>query len=268
MKISAWHKANGDEVYLNMPLFAQEKVYVSQLFEWSKFNGLIHSIGGPGIENTKSLPRHMEAMKPDPYLFNLDYSLGYTFRYCPRKCSFCKVSEIEKDRQHYSIWNFHYSKFKKICLLNNNTFADPRWRETFEEIWDANLTVIDENGYDLRLLDEEKTEALKKTKFQGTLHFAWDNIKDETKIKHGLNLLKQYKLNNPNTVVYVLIGYDTSEEEDIHRCQIIADYNMSVYPMPYVFNNYTKKFKRFMNLFYWRKMPSIKEAWEKYQGGV
>ena len=39
---------------------------------------------------------------------------------------------------------------------DNNTFSDPQWHDTFEEIWDAKLTVKDENGYDLRLLDEEK----------------------------------------------------------------------------------------------------------------
>jgi hypothetical protein len=50
------------------------------------------------------------------------------------------------DTEHHSIWEFHDSSRSKICLLNNNTFQDKRWKETFEEIWDANLSVIDENG--------------------------------------------------------------------------------------------------------------------------
>jgi hypothetical protein len=215
---------------------------------------------------------------PDYSLFKTDYSLGYSFRPCYRNCSFCKVGSIEgndftgngqvvgwHDQAHHSIWEFHDSKFSKICLLNNNTFLDKRWKETFEEIWDANLTVIDENGYDLRLIDDEKSAALKRTKFQGKLHFAWDRMKDEREIVSGLECLKRHKVKGS---VYVLVEYDTTEAENIHRCQVLKEFGFDFYIMPYGGTQYGKAFKRFADSFMWRKFKMVGEAWKEYKRGA
>ena len=253
MQISWWHKSLGDDVKLNMPLWKADKTYASILFDWNKKKFFADEYGGPafGGGNVFNCPS-------DNTLFNLDYSLGYTYRYCPRKCSFCKVSKLETSKKHWSIWNFHKSHFKKICLLNNNTFFDVRWKETFDEIRDANLTVIDENGYDLRLMDEEKAEALKRTKFQGKIHYAWDRMEDEILILRGLQIA-------PKGRVYVLIGFDTTREDDIYRCQKIVDLGHDPYIMPYNQNKQEKQFKRFIDSFMWRKYKSIAEAWRNYK---
>ncbi len=264
MKISAYHKAVEDEIKLNMPLWKADKRYASILFDWNCNKFIADEYGGPGY-NFESLESKLN-LKPDYDLYNLDFSLGYTYRFCPRKCPFCIVPRMEKDKMHYSIWDFHLSKFKRICLLNNNTFADPKWKETFEEIWDADLTIIDENGYDLRLMDEEKAETLKKTKFQNEyLHFAWDQIEDEQVINQGLEFLKRLKIINHNTIFYILIGFNSTEDEDIHRCQKIIDYGGSVYPMPFKRTTYEMMFKRFINLHYYRKYASIESAWRAYK---
>jgi hypothetical protein len=260
MKLSAYHKERGDIIRLNQPLWPADKRYASILFEWNADKFLADEYGGPGYNFE---PLGIEC-RPDYGLYGLDYSLGYTFRYCFRNCQFCKVTRMEKDRRHYSIWDFHNPTFKKICLLNNNTFFDPRWRETFEEIWDADLTMIDENGYDLRLLDDDKADALHRTKWATPLHFAWDRISDESEIIRGLKLLETHHLRTTSNGVYVLIGYDTTREEDLHRCQIIDDHGLTPYPMPYVFNDYTRRFKRFMNLHYYRQAPTIEKAWKEY----
>jgi len=76
-------------------------------------------------------------------------------------------------------------------------------------------TVIDENGYDLRLIDDEKAQALKNTKFLSRIHFAWDQMKDTDKILSGLEILKKNKAVKSKDIVYLLIGYDTTEEEHI-----------------------------------------------------
>lgn len=259
MKLSAYHKACGDEVLLNMPIIPADYRYASVLFEKNKNKFRADEYGGPAF-NGNALNVYL---KPDYDLYpHNDFSLGYTFRGCYRQCKFCKVPKIERDFKHYSIWDFHDSKFKKICLLNNNTFFDKRWRETFEEIWDANLTVIDENGYDLRLLDDEKTTVLKRTRFEGKLHFAWDRIEDEIEIIQGLELLKKYKINNAH--IYVLIGFDTTIDQDLHRCQKIIDFGFDSYIMPFNQTKNEKRFKRFIDTFMWRKYKTINEAWGGY----
>lgn len=244
-----------------MPLWKADTRYASILFEWNRLKYHADVYGGPAFDrcNTVTIPD----CKPDYSLYGLDYSLGYTYRFCPRRCKFCKVWKIESDKSHYSIHEFHDPQFKKICLLNNNTFADPKWKETFEEIWDADLTVIDENGYDLRLLDDEKADALKRTTFNGKVHFAWDRMEDETQILRGLEIAKTHKIGD---TIYVLVGFDTTEKDDLYRCQKVIDFGYSPYIMPYNQTMAEKKFKRFIDTFMWRKYDTLQEAWINYKG--
>lgn len=264
MKISTHHKAQGDNVYLNM-VGSFDLTYGSWLFNFTPKEPCDIE-GGPGIDPTIFL-NGFDKYRPDYDLYSLDFSLGFTWRYCPRKCEFCIVPKQKNPKVHNSIWDFHDPKFKKICLLNNNTFSDPRWRETFEEIWDADLTVLDENGYDLRLIDNEKAAALKKTKFRKNLiHFSWDLMKDERQILAGLEVLKKYRLNRHDSIVYVIIGYNTTDDEDFHRLQKIHDYKMSPYVMPYVKNDrHLYSIKRFIDQRAYRQSPSIRDAWNNYK---
>ena len=263
MKISMWHKEAGDEASLNMPICKADYRYASILFERNKNSFFADEYGGPGV-GSDCLNKEIEKQKPDYKLFGLDYSLGYTYRPCFNTCIFCKVPGMNHpDIEHHSIWEFHDTRFKKICLLNNNTFQDSMWKETFNESWDEGLSLIDENGYDLRLIDDEKAMALKKTMFIGKIHFAWDRMVDEGIVKNGLKILNKNKIRGS---VYVLIGFNTTEEEDIHRCQIIKDNGQDPYIMPYNQSKREKRFKRFMDSFMWRKYKTINEAWGDYHG--
>ena len=264
MKIAQWHIKNGDYVDLNMPVFPADYRYASLLFERSKHLFNADEFGGPAVYGT-CLNSEFETMKPyyDLYPGN-DYSLGYTYRPCSNTCHFCKVPAMNHpDINHHSIWEFHDPKFNKICILNNNTFQDPKWRDTFIEIWEAGLTVIDENGYDLRLVDYEKALCLKDTKFQGKIHFAWDRMQDESLIINGLEMIKKAKLNNVR--IYVLIGYDTNLDQDLYRCQKIIDFGFDSYIMPYTNTRNNMRFKRFIDSFMWRKYDLIKNAWDDYR---
>jgi len=264
MKMSTLQKANGHEIYLN-GVGQFDMTIGSWLFTWSPKAPCDYE-GGPGIDPAIR-NEWCDTLKPDYSLFPIDYSLGYTWKYCPHKCLFCIVPQQNNVGIHYSIWDFHDSRFKKICLLNNNTFSDPQWKETFEEIWDADLIVKDAQGYDLRLLDDQKALALKKTKFEkNRIYFAWDLMEDEGKILEGFDILKKHKLNRHDSMVYVLVGYNTTDEEDFHRLQKIHDFNMSPYVMPFKKNDrHLYALKRFIDQRAYRQQPSIKEAWESYR---
>ena len=260
MKISTYHKEKGDIVKLNSRINI-DYTYVSLLFNQSI--GILKGdvYGGPAIIDSVLID-DIEICKPDYSLFNLDYSLGFTYRPCFRNCSFCKVPLMHHpDKEHHSIFEFHDIKFSKICLLNNNTFADKYWKLTFEEIWSENLSIIDENGYDVRLIDEEKAEVLKATKFETKIHFAWDQMIDEEKIIRGINILKKFKVHG---TFYVMVGFNTTEDEDIHRCQVLKDNGFDIYIMPFKKTWYGRAFKRFIDSFMWRKYKYIKDAWNDY----
>jgi len=264
MKISSFYKAYRNEVYLN-GVGKFDRTIGSWLFDFSAKVPCDYE-GGPGVDPAKRLDGAQNQC-PDYSLFNLEYSLGYTWECCPRKCDFCVVPQMNLPKEHKSIYTFHQPRFDTICLLNNNTFSDPDWKKTFEEIWDADLTVKDEQGYDVRLLDDEKALALKRTKFvNNRLHFAWDLMEDEAKVLEGFEILKEHKLNQHDTVVYVLVGFNTTDEEDFHRLQKIDDFHMSPYVMPYDHKDrHLYALKRFIDLRKYRSYPTIKEAWEAYR---
>ena len=81
MKISSYHKARGDDVYLKAPVKA-DLTYGSWLFNQDYYSDIF---GGPAVDPMISLATDIEACKPDYSLFTIDYSLGYTLSYCPVK---------------------------------------------------------------------------------------------------------------------------------------------------------------------------------------
>jgi hypothetical protein len=260
MKLSTYFKNKGYDVLLNSHRKC-DYTYVSLLFDKSigKLEGDFY--GGPAFPDSM-LDISIEKCKPDYSLFNIDYSLGYSYRPCIRQCLFCKVPIMtHPDNDHHSIFEFHNTNFNKICLLNNNTFADKYWKLTFEEILSENLTVIDENGYDVRLIDDEKASFLKLITFANKIHFAWDRIKDEKEIIRGINILKKFKIHG---TFYVLIGFDTNIEEDLYRCQVLKDNGFDMYIMPFTRSWNERAFKRFIDSFMWRKYKYMKDAWNDY----
>lgn len=279
MKLSAYFKERGDQVFIGNSQDKADVTYASWLFSQPYSADIA---GGPGTANKADrLEKYcINNVMPDYSLYpQLDYSLGYTWEYCPRGCPFCVTKIQNLPRVHHSIHEFHNPMFNKICLLNNNTFTDPLWRVTFKEIWDAKLTVIDENGYDLRLLDDEKVDYLNRTKFEGIVHFAFDQPTDEKAIRAGLEAAQKLR---HQSQVYVLVGYPDwrpIDSTDIDRCRIIQEAGFDPYIM--VYNRHIKSksprkallnsFQRMVNrCFTWRKL-GFKKAWQEYctkKGGV
>jgi hypothetical protein len=104
MKLSAFHKARGDNVTKskgNMLRFlnsSPDKVYISIIYKKNahmfddlipRYPDTVFDIGGSGYDLKKVLPEEIELMKPDYSRYiNCDYSLGYSSRGCVRDCYF------------------------------------------------------------------------------------------------------------------------------------------------------------------------------------
>ena len=221
-KLSAWHKAQGDEVTLIRGLKdglgkdTPDKAYVSVIYKKNreKVDILLDAcrvdtsfmdakvdidVGGSGYDLKKELPPEVEAMKPDYSLYpENDYSIGFASRGCFRNCYFCVVPEKEgKFRRvaHPSEW--YNPEYDKIVFLDNNILTD---KEYFMELTDwcaeKNLSVWWTQGLDIRKLDEDIAGQLLKMKTYKSIFFAWDNIKDEAIIKEKIALLKSVGFTN------------------------------------------------------------------------
>ena len=137
MKLSAWHKARGDNVKLHDPLFDQpDRIYASKIFDFTPDYAYYPADceickGGTAYSLTEALPPEVESIYPDYSLFNCDYAMGFTTRGCIRKCKFCLVPRKEgKIRAVADIYDFWQGQ-QNMNLLDNNLTGLP---EQFERI--------------------------------------------------------------------------------------------------------------------------------------
>ena len=237
MKLSAHHKAKGDEVYLNFPLRQPDITYASCVFTWhSRWKARVPegaTIGGSGIDLKAELPPEVEHIMPDYSLYrNVDFSMGFTSRGCFRRCPWCIVSEKEGALKPWaSIHEFWDRRHKKILLLDNNLLAAPNWQRTMEDLITEGLEVDFNQGLDIRLVNEENVAFLKLVKAK-QLRFSFDEMVYEKALRKGIELLLANGLRSRKLSFYFLHGF-SEDDMCVERLNILASYNVTVYPMAY-----------------------------------
>ena len=285
MKISAWHKKQGDET--GFDISNPDKVYISCIFQKNKgqAKGIAKfypdakiDIGGSGINLKKNLLPEIENTKPDYNLYPSTYSQDFTSRGCFRKCLFCIVPEKEgmiKPWHHPS--QFHDNRFDTCMIMDNNLFAAPdSWQaEVFNWFYQTGTKMLSPQGWDIRLLNDIKLYDLKRIKHAGLIHFAWDNIKDEKKILKGIGLLKDSGFDLKREIsFYILCGFGIWKgkpieipfcDVDLYRCEKLKELGVQSYVMPY-----HKKDKQINALARWANRPWLYWSipFSKYDRGI
>ena len=276
MKLSAYHKKQGDTVEWYDPLFSPDMdiVYMSKVFSFT--DDYIYPIrakkivkGGSGYcintvdgrENyNKSidvpLPYEVEHIYPDYSLYpelTIDTAYGYLSRGCPRACDFCHVVAKE-GRKAYKVadlsefWNGQ----KNIVLLDPNITACREWKDLFQQLIDSGAYVDFSQGLDMRLMTEEKASMLKDIKVK-QLHFAWDRYEDKKTVIPKFQKFKEISgLDYRKLGVFVLCGFNTTFEQDLERIYTLRDIGYNPYVMIYNKENLPKghklkKLQRYVN---------------------
>lgn len=245
MQISAWHKAQGDEVWFDKDWFSNvpDKVYISCIFDWNAsktrgiatmFPGAEIILGGSGI-NYNWLPKTIQKVKPDYDLYPSKYSLGFTTRGCIRDCYPCIVRAKEGGlRRCQHPREFHDERFGTIAFLDNNILGDRPWFfEVSDWCLDRGLKVDFMQGLDVRLLDEEIAMRLKELRWAANVRFAFDHSSDEPAVMRGIAMLKEAGFNLRHDVsFFVLVGtVSTPFEDGLYRCQRLKEAGTNAYVM-------------------------------------
>jgi hypothetical protein len=237
MKLSAWHKAQGDEVEMCFPLNRYDRIYASKVFTFTpdiNFDPLTDDFrkGGTGYGLNNKLPDEVEHIMPDYSLYGItDTAYGFLTRGCPRGCDFCIVAAKEgrasrKVADLREWWNGQ----KNIELMDPNILACPDWCDLLGQLADSKARVNINQGTDIRLLTEAKCEALNRINIK-MIHFAWDGNDDlEPLFKKFAPLLKQ---KDRNRRVYVLVNFNTSMEWNLHRIYTLRDCGYDPFVMVY-----------------------------------
>lgn len=267
MKLSAYHKKQGDNVEWYDPFSSYDIVYKSKVFSFTQDYGYIINAdkvisGGTGYAMTggcnyckskdDNLSEEVEHIYPDYSLYGItDTAYGFLTRGCPRGCSFCIVGKKEgmcsrKVADLKEFWNGQ----KKIVLNDPNILACSEWDDLLGQLSQSKATVDFNQGLDVRLLTEKKCEALNKIKMK-EVRFAWDNYHDKDRIIPKLKMFADWcRIHKHNRVVYVLTNYNTTTEQDLERIYTLRDMGYFAYVMIYDKKNappITKSIQRWCN---------------------
>lgn len=281
MQISAWHKAQGDTVSLDVPN-NPDKVYISCIFKKNRTTALGIAkvypnaevlIGGSGV-NYQDLPEEMDTLYPDYDLYknlicqrcghqshackctkglvpgNMFYSMGFTTRGCIRQCPFCIVRDKEGPFHRWQhVSEFVNPKYKKVILLDNNVYADKKWFfENTDYILEKKLAWNPIQGMDIRLLDHEIAQRLKELKWWGRMKFAWDNMADENAVRDGIFELKEVGIDIRNRVqFYVLVNFCTTQEQDKYRCRELKKLGTNAFVMAFKKDDWSRHIGKWAN---------------------
>ena len=263
MQVSQYHKDKGDDVELYNPLFhsSYDKIYAFSIFNFSDKGYVKENMicGGTGFNIQSRLPKNIEDCELDYSIYpKCDTSYLWFSRGCPNKCGFCVVPQKEGNIRVVKHKNLNPNG-KYIDIMDNNFFASPGWKDAIKQLIIYDLKINFSSGIDVRIFKDEHGYYLQKLKFYKQVHIAWDNPKqDLTKnIKLLTKYVKSYKI-----MCYTLIGYDSTEEEDLYRVETLRDMKIDPFVMPFnKRNRYQKDFSRWVN----RKEIFKSVKWEDYK---
>lgn len=243
MKISAYHKAKGDDVEWWNAFMRYDRVYQAKIFssEYTKDNEYFIQAdevikGGTGYDLKNKLPEEIEHIMPDYTIYPTNNTAyGFLTRGCPRGCHFCIVAEKEgrksvKVADLSEFWNGQ----KHIEILDPNLLACNNHIELLKQLTETNSNVELNQGLDCRLMTEDNIYWLNQIKIN-TIHFAWDYMKEENAVIKGLELYNKLgKIQEKrNKSVYVLVNFDTTMEENLYRIYKLRDMGYAPYVMIY-----------------------------------
>ena len=294
MKLSAWHKQKGDHVEWYEPfkglIEEYDKVYMSKVFSFTPdYDFPIYAKeverGGSGYaiklvdgkeqydkSEDHDLPYEIEHIYPDYSLYpeqTKDKAYGFLTRGCPRQCSFCHVKDKEgcksvKVADLSEFWNGQ----KYIVLCDPNILACKDHKELLHQLIESKAKVEFNQGLDIRLITDENLELLRQIRLDH-IHFAFDRWQDKDIIEPKLRAFKEktgFDRGKGRVMVYILVNFDTTLEQDMYRIQLCRELNFSPYPMIYDkehADKIYKKLQRWCNNFIFWSVPTF----EEYQKG-
>lgn len=244
MKISAWHKARGDEVEWCFPMYHYDIVYQAKVFDdtyspdidwYPNADKVIKGGTGYGLDN--ALPYEVEHIYPDYSLYpelTKDTAYGFLTRGCPRACEFCVVAEKEGRRSvkvaDLAEW---WRGQKKIVLLDPNLLACRDHLYLLEQLADSGACVDFCQGLDIRLTNERNIALLNRIKVK-EVHFAWDCPKDDLRGFFGrYKDLAKHKPHGRYGTVYTLVNNGSTMDDNLYRIYTLRDMGYDPYVMVY-----------------------------------
>nr|BDI55058.1 MAG: radical SAM superfamily enzyme with an N-terminal intein homing endonuclease [uncultured archaeon] len=187
-------------------------------------------------------------------------------RGCIRACLFCivplKEGYIRKNTDLEEFWRGQ----DHIMLLDNNILAYKKHLELLKILKETDKKIDFNQGLDIRLITPENAQLLREIKrWEGTRYrFAFDWVKLKPIIEQKLRILNEAGIQNTIISFYVLIGFNTTIEQDLMRINFLKERRILAFVMPFnKSNTYQKALTKYVNKHFY-KVCNFREYLESH----
>ena len=222
MKISTYHKANGDDVEWWIPTYRYDRVYSSNVFDFTPVDPYLPEDairGGTGYRDlplNRELPPEIDNMFPDYSLYpECDYAIGYLTRGCIRNCRWCVVPKKEGKIKPYRSWqDLVRMDTDKLVLMDNNILACDYGIQQLESLIGSGYRIDLNQGMDARLVTNDIAGILAKLKWIRHIRFSCDTKAQIEPIKRTVELLGKHGVKPYKVFIYLLVTQDIQDAVD------------------------------------------------------
>ena len=222
MKLSAYHKAKGDDVEWYSIFGDYDRVYMSKVFTHTlDYQQTINNAkeivrGGTGYDLSSRLPEDAELITPDYSLYSfIDNKTAYGFltRGCIRKCPWCIVPKKEGGVKPYQdVDEIAVDGRTHLILMDNNILAAGDYgMSQLHKIVKRGYRVDFNQAMDARLVTDEVAQVLAQIKWLNYIRFGCDTPGQIKDCEQAIELIRSYGYKKEFMLFTMLHG-------DINEC--------------------------------------------------
>jgi hypothetical protein len=275
MKLSAWHKRQGDIAGFADMFGSYDRLYMSKVFTFEPDDLMVYDTkeivkGGTGYGDYETvLPDEIEHIYPDYSLYNTDKAYGFTTRGCPNKCKFCVVPKKEGDIRPNAEINEFWDGQKEVILLDNNILASDHGISQLE--WSIGKCKVDCNqGLDARIIanSEYLQDLLGRVSWVRYIRLACDHKSQMPAVKKSVEGIRRKSGMMHNFFVYTLITNDY--DDSLERLNFLRNMHR-VDPFAQPYRDFTKTYNPPQwqkDMARWANMKATFRSvdWKNYRG--
>jgi len=237
MRLSAWHKQQGDSVEWWNGFTHYDRVYLSKVFTFTPdFNTQINAdeivTGGTGYKDYRSLPPEVESTAPDYTIYpGYTRAVGFLTRGCIRKCTWCIVPRKEGNIRPAAIWeDIRRPDSREIVFLDNNVLASDFGLEQIDRMGGQKIWVDFNQGLDARLINPKTAKLLARLRWIRFVRLSCDTSDMLPVVKQAAAYLREAGVAKSRLWAYALVQ---DVEEARQRVLALRDMGITPFAQPY-----------------------------------